>query len=72
MNDTKKHSVMVSGHGTSISLEPIFWEELTEIARMRGVSVNTLISEIDRTRDGTLSAAVRVFVVEDLRRRAGI
>jgi predicted DNA-binding ribbon-helix-helix protein len=72
MVDTKKHSVIVAGHATSISLEPIFWEEITEIAQKRGISVNALISEIDQGRTGTLSAAVRVYVLQDLRRRARI
>jgi len=72
MADMRKHSVMIAGHATSVSVEPVFWEELTEIARARDVSVNALIAEIDRRREGTLSSAVRVFVLGELRRRAGI
>jgi predicted DNA-binding ribbon-helix-helix protein len=72
MGDRKKHSIVISGHATSISLEPVFWDELTEIARERNVSINTLIAGIDQGRTGSLSSAVRVFVLEELRRRAGI
>ena len=72
MVDTKKHSVIVSGHATSVSLEPIFWEELSLIAEHRGLSINALISEIDEGRTGTLSAAIRIFVLQDLRRRANM
>ena len=67
-----KRSVIVAGHRTSISLEPEFWDELTAIAAARGLSLNALVSEIDRGRaDGAnLSAAARLYVLQDLRRRA--
>jgi predicted DNA-binding ribbon-helix-helix protein len=65
----RKRSVVVSGHHTSVSLEQEFWDELAAIAGRRGVSLNALISRIDRDRgDGVnLSSALRVFVVERLR-----
>ena len=59
-----KHSVIVAGHRTSVSLEAPFWAHLRAIAGMRGVTVNRLIGEIDRTRDGSLSSAIRLFVLE--------
>ena len=31
------------------------------------MSVNELVTEIDRERDGSLSSAIRVFVLNDLR-----
>jgi len=64
----RKRSVMVSGHATSVSLEQEFWEELQVIARAKGVSLNRLVSEVDRTRTGNLSSALRVFVLAALRR----
>lgn len=70
MSDRKKHSVMISGHATSVSLEPAFWDELTEIAHGRNMSVNALIAEIDQDRTGSLSSAIRVFVLREARRRA--
>jgi len=67
MNDDdhvlKKHSVLIAGHGTSISVENIFWRALKQIARSRGLSLNALILEIDETRDGNLSSAIRVYVM---------
>ena len=68
MTGLRKRSVMVSGHATSVSLEQEFWEELQVIARARDVSLNRLVSEVDRTRTGNLSSALRVFVLAALRR----
>jgi len=64
----KKRSVVVAGHRTSVSLENVFWDHLRKIAHERGIPVNELVTEIDRLRDGSLSSAIRVYVLEDLRR----
>ena len=66
----KKRSLSIRGHRTSLSLEDGFWEELAAIATERGQSVAALITEIDRTRAGGLSSAVRLFVLEALRQKA--
>jgi predicted DNA-binding ribbon-helix-helix protein len=67
-----KRSVIVAGHRTSISLEPEFWDELSAIAVRRGVSMNALISEIDRARGeaGNLSSAARLHVLADVKNRS--
>ena len=64
----RKRSVRIAGHRTSVSLEDAFWEELADIALQRGQSVNALIAAIDRERGGNLSSAIRVFVLDALRR----
>ena len=69
MTTIQKRSVMVAGHRTSVSLEAPFWEELSSIAARRGKSISTLISEIDSSRDGNLSSALRLLVLEDFRQR---
>ena len=71
MAGVKKHSVIVSGHKTSVSLEAAFWDEISAIAGTRGQSVSQLICDVDRARDGNLSSALRLFVLEDLRRQLG-
>ena len=43
----KKRSVLICGHPTSISLEPMFWRALEDAARERGCPVNALVAEID-------------------------
>ena len=58
-----KRSVIVAGHRTSVSLETAFWDELVRLAKTRHVSLNTLIAEIDATRTGNLSSALRLFVL---------
>jgi predicted DNA-binding ribbon-helix-helix protein len=67
----RRHSVTLSGHKTSISLEDGFWEELKRIAAARGLSMNALVTEIDKTRSGNLSSALRMLVLEDLHQPSG-
>lgn len=45
-----KRSVLIAGHATSISLEPVFWKALEEVARERGRPLNALVAEIDAER----------------------
>ncbi len=63
----RKRSVMIAGHATSISLEDAFWQALNEIAAAEGLSVNALVTRIDRERGadgpGNLSSAIRVYVL---------
>ena len=67
----RKRSVLIAGHKTSVSLEAAFWDELRAIAAARGISLNALIAEIDRAREGNLSSAIRLHVLDWLRGRAG-
>jgi len=46
----QKRSVLIAGHQTSISLEPMFWRALEAAARERGIPVNALVAEIDAAR----------------------
>ena len=43
---------------------------LAAIARRRGLSINALVGEIDRARDASLSAAIRLYVLDDVKSRA--
>jgi predicted DNA-binding ribbon-helix-helix protein len=65
-----KHSVVVGGHHTSISLEDAFWAALKEIASERDMSVSDLVAAIDGERQlGNLSSAIRLFVLDFSRGR---
>jgi len=46
----RKRSVLIAGHQTSISLEPMFWRALEDEARKRGCAINALVAEIDVAR----------------------
>lgn len=64
----RKRSVLISGHQTSISLEPVFWVALEEEARRRGSSLNGLIARIDAERleaqqPPNLTSALRQFLL---------
>jgi predicted DNA-binding ribbon-helix-helix protein len=45
-----KRSVLIAGHQTSISLEPMFWSALEAAAREHGCPVNALVARIDAAR----------------------
>ena len=51
-----KHSITISGHRTSISLEPVFWEALHRAAHEDGKPINALVAEIDEMRIAMLSS----------------
>ena len=62
-----KRSVLIAGHQTSISLEPMFWRALEIAARSRGMPVNALVAEIDAARlhadrPPNLTAAIRQWL----------
>lgn len=65
----KKHSIIIAGHASSVSLEAEFWDELRDIALRDDLSLNQLVSIIDASRDGNLSSAIRLYVLRDLKRR---
>jgi predicted DNA-binding ribbon-helix-helix protein len=63
-SSVSKHSVVLAGHKTSISLEEAFWRALKDIASSRRTTVRDLIGSIDLDREqGNLSSALRLFVL---------
>ena len=61
MASLRKRSVLLSGHATSIALEPEFWAVLEEMAKARGSSLAGLIVAIDAERAGRpLASACRI------------
>ncbi len=59
-----KHSLTITGHRTSLSLEPVFWTALRAAAAEQGRPLNALVAEIDEARTTGLSSAVRVWLFE--------
>lgn len=68
--EIRKRSVKISGHRTSVSIENGFWDALKDIAAAKAISVNALIEEIDRDRQGNLSSAIRLYVLGCLQKKA--
>ncbi len=62
-----KRSIMIAGHATSISLEPVFWQALRDAAEGEGLPLNALVARIDAERIGeahppNLASAIRVWL----------
>ncbi len=62
----EKRSISLSGHRTSIALEPEFWAALERIAKAETRSLAAMIGEIDRIRtpDQALASALRIFALD--------
>jgi predicted DNA-binding ribbon-helix-helix protein len=58
-------SLSLSGHRTSIALEPEFWAALSALAARRKLSLAGLITQIDATRtpEQPLASALRVYAL---------
>ena len=61
-----KHSFSLSGHRTSVALEPEFWSALSDIAARRGASLSALVAEVDAERGPgqPLASALRIVALQ--------
>ncbi len=61
----EKRSLSLSGHRTSIALEPEFWAALEDIAKADRYTLSSLIGRIDSERDAEqpLASALRIFAL---------
>ena len=64
-----KHSVMIFGHQTSFTLEPEFWAELKNLAEAEKITIGTLVERIDSGRSGHLSSAIRIYILNALKKK---
>ena len=60
----KKHSITINRHRTSITIEPLFWDSLKNIAKENKTSLSNIIEKIDENDPKNLSSAIRVFVLK--------
>lgn len=67
-----KRSVSLSGHRTSIALEPEFWAEVERLAKQSGGSLAAFIRALDEARDpqSNLASELRLAVLADLKKEA--
>ena len=57
----EKRSITIAGHATSVSLEPVFWDVLKDMAAENKQSVPDLIRHLDaEAREASLSSTLRV------------
>lgn len=65
MSGLRKRSVVLTGHATSVALEPEFWVVLDRIAAERGLTKAGLLVWIDETRGRTpLASACRLLALD--------
>ena len=61
----KKRSLNLRGHQTSVTLEDRFWNAFCKIAKSKDTPINTLVADIDATRDFDtgLASTIRDYVL---------
>ncbi len=69
-----KRSIMIAGHATSISLEPVFWEALKERAAEQELPLSALVARLDAERVGSrnppnLGSYIRTWLFTRERKR---
>lgn len=68
----RKRSFTLSGHATSVALEPEFWTVLEREAAVRGTALAALVAELDLGRGASpLASACRVAALAFAARGAG-
>ena len=61
----QKKSVTLSGHETSLALEPEFWRVLQAMAATQGLGLAQLVRDLDQGReDRPLASACRVAALQ--------
>jgi predicted DNA-binding ribbon-helix-helix protein len=64
MTALRKRSIALSGHATSLALEPEFWAALEAHAAREGLSLAAVIGRIDSERgERPLASACRVYAL---------
>jgi len=60
-----KRSFALSGHRTSVALEPEFWAVLETLAAREGITLSALMTRLDAERDPArpLASALRVYAL---------
>jgi predicted DNA-binding ribbon-helix-helix protein len=67
----RKRSVNLSGHATSLALEPAFWDALEAMAKAETLSLPGLIAALDADRgDQPLASACRLAALSWARANA--
>ena len=75
MTGPVKRSVMIAGHATSVSLEPVFWEALLHESGVLDLPLSARVARIDAARvlepdPPNLASAIRVWLFERVQNRS--
>lgn len=67
----RKRTLILSGHDTSVALEPEFWEVLEDVAQSHKLALPALVAKVDsaRTPPHSLASALRVYALNWLRQQ---
>jgi predicted DNA-binding ribbon-helix-helix protein len=67
----EKRSVSLSGHRTSIALEPEFWAALQDLAGAQAATLAALVAQVDAGRrpEQPLASALRVYALTEISTR---
>tara|TARA_E500000331_G_scaffold191381_1_gene184121 strand:- start:213 stop:440 length:228 start_codon:yes stop_codon:yes gene_type:complete len=70
MQNSKKRTVNLDGHITSVFLEKEFWDEIVSLSKQNNTTPDRLISDIDQKKTtSNLSSAIRLYVLNHLKNR---
>jgi predicted DNA-binding ribbon-helix-helix protein len=71
MQNSKKRTVTLDGHITSVFLEKEFWDEIVTLSKQNNTTPDRLISDIDQKKTtSNLSSAIRLYVLNHLKNRS--
>jgi predicted DNA-binding ribbon-helix-helix protein len=62
----EKHSILIRGRWSSLSLEEPFWNHFKRIADERGLKLGDLAAAMDKNRRGNRSSTIRLAVLANL------
>ncbi len=64
-------NVTVSGHRTSVRLEPVMWDALHELCHREAMTTHAICSMVNREREeSSLTAGLRVYIMSYFRAAA--
>lgn len=68
-----RQNIVIKGRRTSLMLEPLVWDALTEMCRMGESSLDDLCETIvEKADDKNMTSAIRVAVIQHFMERCGV
>lgn len=64
-NVITKKSFTLFSHRTSVSMEKVFWDELTKICINKNLKEIEILKKLDERRTNNLSSALRVWILKN-------